>query len=306
MIPFFTGPDVELNRRLLYPMQKHFSLLTRLWVYQERLLSPHVVHFCAQELVWECMEEYNCECQLWPSYNPEYPKIKFSKALNTLSPLDLIRTWKDVVMEYTNLGLLFSSGRLPAIAGIAKYMEPSIKGSYLAGLWEDCLVDSLLRIIPKDRQSHIERALKERTPTWSWSSIEGPIMYPPDGAISIFSHQYAKVEGVYYANPGNDHYMSASLAFIIATAPAVPARLRYTPDILEPARCSHILLDIGENCVIEQDFRADYDSSDRDSSNHIADGLYFSPDYDFSNRGLTVYRGRHYAPLSANVASYIH
>lgn len=68
MIPHFTGPDVELNRGLLYPTQKHFPPLKRGWMYQERPLSPRVFHFCAQELVWECMEGYNGEYQLWPYY----------------------------------------------------------------------------------------------------------------------------------------------------------------------------------------------------------------------------------------------
>jgi hypothetical protein len=37
-------------------------LLTRGWVFQERLLSPRVLHFASQELMWECMEESWCEC----------------------------------------------------------------------------------------------------------------------------------------------------------------------------------------------------------------------------------------------------
>lgn len=37
-------------------------LLRRGWVYQERLLSPRVLHFCEKELVWECQESSTCQC----------------------------------------------------------------------------------------------------------------------------------------------------------------------------------------------------------------------------------------------------
>lgn len=43
-------------------IQKYFPLLSRAWVYQERLLSPRVLHFCESELVWECREVCVCEC----------------------------------------------------------------------------------------------------------------------------------------------------------------------------------------------------------------------------------------------------
>jgi hypothetical protein len=40
----------------------HFPLLTRGWAFQERLLSPRVLHICESELVWECRESTTCEC----------------------------------------------------------------------------------------------------------------------------------------------------------------------------------------------------------------------------------------------------
>ncbi|KAF2025486.1 HET-domain-containing protein [Setomelanomma holmii] len=43
-------------------LQDHFPLLTRGWAFQERLLSPRVLHICESELVWECREASNCEC----------------------------------------------------------------------------------------------------------------------------------------------------------------------------------------------------------------------------------------------------
>ncbi|KAI1380582.1 heterokaryon incompatibility protein-domain-containing protein [Hypoxylon crocopeplum] len=36
------------------PHEEYYPLLIRAWVYQERRLSPRVLHFCGNELVFEC------------------------------------------------------------------------------------------------------------------------------------------------------------------------------------------------------------------------------------------------------------
>lgn len=43
-------------------MKDRFPLMTRGWAFQERLLSPRILHFCRSELVWECRELSVCEC----------------------------------------------------------------------------------------------------------------------------------------------------------------------------------------------------------------------------------------------------
>lgn len=51
------------------PVEEH-PLLTRAWVFQERLLSSRVLHFRHFELLWECAEATSCEC-LHSKYIPE-------------------------------------------------------------------------------------------------------------------------------------------------------------------------------------------------------------------------------------------
>lgn len=41
-------------------------LLSRGWAFQERVLSPRVLHFCKQELIWECGQDTVCECGSLP------------------------------------------------------------------------------------------------------------------------------------------------------------------------------------------------------------------------------------------------
>jgi hypothetical protein len=43
-------------------MKERFPLMSRGWAFQERLLSPRILHFCESELVWECRELSVCEC----------------------------------------------------------------------------------------------------------------------------------------------------------------------------------------------------------------------------------------------------
>lgn len=39
-----------------------FPLLIRGWAFQERLLSPRILHFTTHEIVFECLGSSNCEC----------------------------------------------------------------------------------------------------------------------------------------------------------------------------------------------------------------------------------------------------
>lgn len=42
--------------------RRDYPLLSRGWAFQERVLSPRILHFCKDELVWECGEGMQCEC----------------------------------------------------------------------------------------------------------------------------------------------------------------------------------------------------------------------------------------------------
>ncbi|KAF2658117.1 HET-domain-containing protein [Lophiostoma macrostomum CBS 122681] len=56
--------DVYVRKKIVHFGNPHAvnPLLTRAWVYQERLLAPRMLHFCERELVWECQELVSCEC----------------------------------------------------------------------------------------------------------------------------------------------------------------------------------------------------------------------------------------------------
>jgi hypothetical protein len=62
--------------------------------------------------------------------------------------------------RYSELDLTVQSDRLPAIAGLARQVEPFSVGRYLAGLWSDSFYNGLLWEMkdyddPKPRPSNI-------------------------------------------------------------------------------------------------------------------------------------------------------
>jgi hypothetical protein len=150
--------------------QSKFPLLSRAWAYQERILSPRIVHFCENELIWECCELTSCECG---AYTPSY-KAEHWKALSPSTKFqDICTRWQTMVEEYTKLRLTYPSDLLPGLSGVAKQMESFRKGQYFAGLWEDSLIMDLLWC----GEGRSRKAKPRRAPSWSWASVDSRIYY---------------------------------------------------------------------------------------------------------------------------------
>ncbi|KAH8890115.1 HET-domain-containing protein [Thozetella sp. PMI_491] len=65
-------------------LMQNNPLLSRAWVFQERVLSPRVLHFCLHEMIWECGEQIICEC----GGLPEIPNLKTQFALSAKLKVD--------------------------------------------------------------------------------------------------------------------------------------------------------------------------------------------------------------------------
>ncbi len=122
-----------------------FPLLTRGWVLQERLLSPRVLHFTPDELIWECMESTTCECgcirSLWtPGWVPFNKDLLYEPILAEKSKAELTANWHRIVEQYSRLDLSFSRDRLPAISGAANRISPYKGCEYYCGLWATSFV----------------------------------------------------------------------------------------------------------------------------------------------------------------------
>ncbi|KAI1272980.1 HET domain-containing protein [Xylaria sp. FL0933] len=172
-----------------HPTVTYYPLLTRAWVYQERMLSTRVIHFGRYELFFECRSSIWCECGWIEYYGRSLSaprtvvKIEYTNACDDYDSgderqlYDLARMWRTIVCSYTPLHLTKLKDRLPAIGGIAKDIARRRKSRYLAGLWEDTLNDDLLWVVHAPSQHKSPRIYPRNAPTWSWASVKTWVLY---------------------------------------------------------------------------------------------------------------------------------
>jgi hypothetical protein len=160
------------------PNCEKYPLLRRAWVYQERLLAPRVLYF-GEELSWECRKASACEC----SGVSHGIKHGYSLSLLPGFPSEkLYLQWQEMVMEFTWLQLSHEEDRLPAFSGLAQQYQQRLKSVYLAGLWRENLFADLMWYaypeLGRERQRYsTKKPRKWRAPSWSWASVEGPILF---------------------------------------------------------------------------------------------------------------------------------
>jgi hypothetical protein len=149
----------------------------RSWVFQERLLAPRVIHWCKDQIAFECRETDRAECL--PPGLPHYqrkgsniiekPKVKCidiqtgqqlrelrlededpSAALTVNDPnLYLYEIWKRWVEIYSQMDISYHRDRLIALSGIAAMMTSVLKAhgsedDYNAGMWRKHMASQLL------------------------------------------------------------------------------------------------------------------------------------------------------------------
>jgi hypothetical protein len=160
-------------------LDAELPLLSRAWVFQERLLSPRVLHFGPQEVFFECRSTAMCECDGITGYEIALPTPKIHHAQAYMSSSDgadayfRARCWRSLVAQYASLRLTYGSDRLPAFGGLAKHARQQRQCEYYAGLWEDSLVDDLCWIAGGQGR----RPVRWRAPSWSWAAVDHSIYY---------------------------------------------------------------------------------------------------------------------------------
>jgi hypothetical protein len=165
------------------------------WVMQERMLSPRSLHFGTRQLFWECYETEACEA--FPAGLPrQMLRVNAKKLLSALSSpgsLDnsslshpmtraaakysmLLKSrtrWSEIVDAYTKKCLTQRSDKLVAIAGLAAVIRDNLRSRYLAGMWEDDLINQLTwSVLPSQIRP---RPRAYRCPSWSWASVDSRV-----------------------------------------------------------------------------------------------------------------------------------
>jgi hypothetical protein len=200
-------------------------LLKRGWVYQERLLSPRILHFLPGELIWECSEEGLCECSA--ARLPQKPIV-----LDHWRHPDLyaiVTKWHSLVQSYTSLDLTYTSDKLPAISGIAKLLHGShgrYRGDYLAGLWRNTLLFDLTWHVTWSARKARPPQCPFRAPTWSWASVDSGVIYPYLSTHTTLE-AFTNVPEAHCTPKGLDNFGHLLDGYIIVRGPLRKVNLRH-------------------------------------------------------------------------------
>jgi len=172
----------------------------RAWVLQERLLAPRVLHFCKDQVAWECRHVDAAESLPHGISTMELKAgtVGQRTRLKTLVPEEHGRrvlapipaddsyvaheNWKHIVERYSRTALTKDQDKLIALAGIAELMSSRIGKNmfYVAGMWERFLASQLLwRVPPRyedGRLKYPQRRVSDPggPPTFSWAAVVAP------------------------------------------------------------------------------------------------------------------------------------
>lgn len=134
------------------------------WTFQERFLSPKTLHFTKLQLYWECRESMACEM-----YQEALPNFVQNGSFGFLERRDAKKAWARAVEQYSARKLTFEKDRLPAIAGVARWVHNQTGDEYVAGLWRINLEEQLLWNTYESLPSQPHRG---NAPSWSWASYD--------------------------------------------------------------------------------------------------------------------------------------
>lgn len=173
---------------------------TRAWVLQERLLAPRVIHFCEDQIAWECRELDASESSTDGIADVE---VKFGEIrdrgrirLKSLVAQEYGQqdsssnfedgakqaqeNWNLITEKFSKTNLTKPKDKLIALAGIAEQFYGKIAAPYVAGLWKTAYFASQLLwlvepLYQKPKFFHPSRRPDVyRAPSFSWAAIDAP------------------------------------------------------------------------------------------------------------------------------------
>lgn len=184
-LPHWWNPSEDNNKDFLRAFDDELPLLNRAWCFQERMLSPRVLHFGPAELLWECMQTYSCECTRGIRVYEGHNKRKHIESLEKASEEELSTRWREIVSEYSQLDITYPSDRLPALLGVATQMLALSPSRIICGSWESSLLHDLLWQASRQSRAPKCRPSGLVYPTWSWLSSLEKVHYPFDPTAEI-------------------------------------------------------------------------------------------------------------------------
>lgn len=177
-------PSDVWNRQLLQE-----TLYTRGWVFQERMLSPRIVHFGSKQIFWDCATTSACE--VFTNGVPEpldtisaterhwRERLQFASTIRDGRDLvgeadDSVEAlWRTAISNYTTCSLTKSTDKLIACWSIAKLVRDMLENeNYAVGMWSFNLHKQLSwRVLDCTQSRRIFEAKGSKIPSWTWASI---------------------------------------------------------------------------------------------------------------------------------------
>lgn len=247
-------------------------LLTRGWVFQERLLSKRVIHFAPREVVFECVRATNrCDCGhggTWAVRQTHFETLR--NYMNLIGPDQIKNHWQDLVRLFCLLDLTFHSDALPALAGIARQIGTTHKetlGRYVAGFWEKTVPFDLVWVV-RDGHTRSLQPDPSPLPSWSWASKAGAhtwIRYPKKRDELELVNFDVKLTGKDEYGPVDSAELTM-LGHLVEGSWEPPA----TPDAKQP-----YLLDFHSNTGSDQrcSMKFDYNFTTPDTPDYLPPGV---------------------------------
>ena len=97
-------------------------------------------------------------------------------------------SWQQILEDYTKREMTLESDKLPGIGGIASEIGTLTGDIYLAGLWGQHIMSDLMWLTKS--KEWLSRPEKWRAPSWSWASVDCPVLY---GAVTDDSKMIAEI-----------------------------------------------------------------------------------------------------------------
>ncbi|TDZ33247.1 hypothetical protein C8035_v011713 [Colletotrichum spinosum] len=242
-IPFRFVDETSFSRHVLLR-----TIFNRGWVFQERILSPKVIHCASDQLWWFSMSDakgfaYNETCMGYNFHVGTLPgliqSVSPSELYSVTPDLDVSRAgtvWWNLIEDYATRVFTYDSDRLVAFGGIASAYQ-RLSGlheqAYLAGFWRHTLSKDLLWTVRQGRRSCPPQCY--RAPTWSWASMEpfhcqshrfsvSPVFAGPESANNRSSGPLATIEDA-AVETSSSPFGSAIGGYIVLHCPLVRAEL---------------------------------------------------------------------------------
>jgi hypothetical protein len=144
-------------------------LTERSWALQEQMLVTRMIYFTDSEMKWECKSQLRCECMVLDHNDLSEMITAYHKSLASNSMAEKSEVWYHIANLIMVQDPTFKEDLLPAISRLARQIQDSDAGTYVAGLWLDDLREGFIWDSDDDRSL---RTHSYKAPSWSWASLE--------------------------------------------------------------------------------------------------------------------------------------